>query len=401
MAAVTTTENDKSEAKGKTKIIILACGASNTHCGIMGEDDVEKQCTFKSCVSHVKEGDYKKKYENIECIVGVDKKKDIHFNVTFPFYTDRFVGETFWEDQERIFRHAFYNELRINPNDCAIMMPLPPLSPKMSIERLATTLFQEFCVAGVYFTDTSVATVIGCTSGTTGLAVQSGGGFTTITPVYDGYSVTHAHVTFPYAGKDIDSFLLTLLREERGQNFVKAIEDSITKEKEMKAYVALDYETDVTKTESLKPYFQCCEIMFQPNIQNTQYKYDGSIKADTTNNSGYAKDGIQHKIMQSINKVHADIRQEMFNGIALDGGNTDIKGFKERLEKELESLAVTSELSIDNMKVRKFSKGAVFEGISFLAVLDNFQNTANRQVWLLKNAYDEQGGKVAVSRFFP
>lgn len=47
-------------------------------------------------------------------------------NVTYPI--DHGVI-TRWDDIEKIWHHAYYNELRVSPSDHPVLMSEPPLNP--------------------------------------------------------------------------------------------------------------------------------------------------------------------------------------------------------------------------------------------------------------------------------
>jgi len=48
---------------------------------------------------------------------------------------------------------------------------------------------------------------------------------------------------------------------------------------------------------------------------------------------------IPSLITESINSVDHDIRKEMYNSIIITGGNSQIKGFYDRLNKEIPVIA--------------------------------------------------------------
>ena len=42
-----------------------------------------------------------------------------------------------WENMERVWRHTFNRELRVDPEECGILLTEPPLNPKICREKMA------------------------------------------------------------------------------------------------------------------------------------------------------------------------------------------------------------------------------------------------------------------------
>jgi len=100
-------------------------------------------------------------------IVGRPKNPEIMVGMD---YQDAFVGDeaqvrrgiltirypiehgivTNWEDMEKIWHYAFYSDLRVNPEDHAVMLTEAPLNPKANRERMTQMMFETFNVSSVY-----------------------------------------------------------------------------------------------------------------------------------------------------------------------------------------------------------------------------------------------------------
>lgn len=100
---------------------------------------------------------------------------------------------------------------------------------------------------------------------------------------------------------------------------------------------------------------------------------------------------IPSLITESINSVDHDIWKEMYNSILLTGGNSNIKGFYEWLNKDLPTIAPQS------LKVKVINANgsggewrySTWMGGSILASLGSFQ-----QMWMSKQEYEEHGSSI-------
>jgi len=68
-------------------------------------------------------------------------------NVTYPI--DHGVI-TRWDDIEKIWHHAYYNELRVSPSDHPVLMSEPPLNPAYNREKMMEIMFEKFGVPSFY-----------------------------------------------------------------------------------------------------------------------------------------------------------------------------------------------------------------------------------------------------------
>ena len=99
--------------------------------------------------------------------------------------------------------------------------------------------------------------------------------------------------------------------------------------------------------------------------------------------SGFA--GIHHMILDSIQKSDLDFRKDLFSNIILTGGTTMMKGFTERISKQLPEICPQNA----KVKILPASNNRRFQpwvGGSILSSLGSFQ-----QMWMSKQEYEEHG----------
>lgn len=249
-------------------------------------------------------------------------------------------------------------------------------------------MFEKFHTLGVFIANESVLSLF--SSGhTTGLVIDSGSAVTYAVPTYEGHSLPHATGHSILGGRDVTDKLMELL-SERGHHFGSPKEiDVLNYVKEQFAFIAIDYEQEMrTNRYNLdKDYqlpdgrvvtignerFRCTEILFQ--LEPSDH---------------YC---IQKMTQDSINKCDSDLHCELYNNIVLAGGNTFLTGFKERMQKEILSLAPQgTKVKVATPPQIKHSK---WMGGSILASQPTFE-----QLCISKEEYDEFGPLIVHRKCF-
>lgn len=123
-----------------------------------------------------------------------------------------------------------------------------------------------------------------------------------------------------------------------------------------------------------KERIQCPEIMFKP------------LK-------GLEAPSVQEIVLETINKVDANLSKDIYNNIFLSGGNTMFEGFQERLLTEIEE-KVSSDIKVQILAPieRKFS---TWVGGSVLTSIPAFENH-----WITASQFEEQGESIIYRRLF-
>ena len=89
---------------------------------------------------------------------------------------------TDWDDMEALWRHTYYDRLRVAPEDHNVLLTEPPMNPRKNRECMAQIMFETFSVPGMYVQIQAVLSLY--SSGrTTGLVLDCGDGVSHTVPV--------------------------------------------------------------------------------------------------------------------------------------------------------------------------------------------------------------------------
>ncbi|XP_029441361.1 actin-like protein 7A [Rhinatrema bivittatum] len=293
-----------------------------------------------------------------------------------------------WNCMQDIWEYIFYKEMKIPPEEHAVLVSDPPLSPTTNREKYAEMIFETFCSPAMHISYQSRLSMYSY-GNTSGLVVECGHGVSYVVPIYDGYTMPSITGRVDYGGEDITKYLMNLLNET-GNKFteehLQVIED--IKMKCCYASSDLDYEMDLPLSEYRadlelpdghlitigKERFLCSEALFKPSL------------------IGSNQPGLHNLTMTCLNKCDDIFKKTMMNSILLCGGSTMLEGFPGRFQRELSKISPQDKLLTTASPERKYS---VWIGGSILASLKSFQ-----QLWVFKREYDEDGPHIIYRKCF-
>ncbi len=312
--------------------IIIDIGEASCKVGFAGEE--KPRAKFPSLVGREKyaavmvDARTKKVYVGEECehMRGVLK-------IGYPIQRGNIMN---WEDYFEILTHIFYTVLRVDPSKHPIIYIEHLLTPQETREYIARVFFQTYNVPAIFMVPSSVLAMfsVGLTNG---FVIDSGEGITYLAPVFNGEPFFPAVTKLPLAGMDVAENLKGLLLR-RGHSLQYSAQKEIARDiKEKNCYIAIDPIAEKAKTnpKDLNQYplpdgevikldpetrFSAAEILFNPGVL------------------GYNCESIPQAIISCLTKLDTYWRWELLKNLVLAGGNTNIKGFELRMEKELEKM---------------------------------------------------------------
>jgi len=211
------------------------------------------------------------------------------------------------------------------------------------------------------------------------------GSVTQIVPFYDGHVIFDAAKRADIGGDDVTDALVSSLNHNNLRfQFSTAMHQSVEQWKKEHCYIALDYVEEMKKCQTTKENVVDCSLTDGTSVTlNHERILAGEILFQPSLH-GLEIPGIHQLIYNSIMSCDIHLRRQLFGNIILSGGGTMMKGFKERLQKELTSLVFPGvKVNIIAEEERIFH---VFKGAHHLLQIPDFS-----KMWMMKWEYDEYG----------
>lgn len=374
------TTDAQDESKKDIPVVVVDCGSAFIKAGFAGDDS--PRAVFPSIVGRPRHQGVMVGMGQKDAYIG-DEAQSKRGILTMKYPIER-GNVTNFDDLEKLWHQAFYNELRIAPEEHILVIINQPDAPPAVQEKILQIAFETFNFQGVYINSAPVLALY-ASGRTTGVVLSMGDGVIFAVPIYEGVAVSDAVGKINLGGRDIIDYLMKIVTE-RGYSFTTTAERCIVKDMcEKLSYVALNPDTEYTAASLERSYelpdgqvitvgnerFRAPEALFSPSFL------------------GREDQGIHELLFGAIMKCNPDIRKDLFGNIVLAGGPSLFPGLSERLHKEMTALCPSS------MKVRVISpperKYSSWIGGSIVGSLASF-----RPIW--KSEYDAEGPRVVHKR---
>jgi actin len=218
-------------------------------------------------------------------------------------------------------------------------------NPASTRTRVASILFEEpFCLSALCLPPAAVL-ALSASGLTTGLVVDVGHTFTTITPVFEGFVVQAATLQLRIAGADVTEQFATLLSRNSGIDFLStaSLRNAARIMKERYAYVASTTPEDERKKFAIPVAAQLLRKTHQlPDgtmVEIGEERFLSSeILFDPASTIGLDTIGLPELIAKAVRTCDSDIRRQLLRCVLLVGGTSTLPGLTARLERALGSL---------------------------------------------------------------
>jgi actin-related protein len=368
------------EALLEKPVCIIDNGSGHVKAGLSGGD--APTCVFPAVVGRPRHGSAMAGAEHKEEYIG-DAAISKRGVLTISYPVEHGIVKD-WNEMEKVWNHTFYDQLRINTEEHAVLVTEAPMNPLKNRERMVEMLFEKFSVPAAYVVIQAVMSLYSVGK-TTGCVVDSGDGVTHTVPVYEGYSLPHAIQRIDLAGRDLSEYFCTVLTEQGLAMGSSSERDIVRNMKESHCYVAQDYDAELKKAQDnptdiekiyelpdgnkvnlVKERFKVPELLFNPMLNHQE------------------KPSMHDATYKCIQSCDIDLRRDLYRNIVLSGGNTMFPGMAERLTNEIKALVPQKvEVKVNASPQRRYM---VWMGCSIVAQLSTFHN-----MLIMKSEYDEHG----------
>ena len=319
---------DSKSLYSKTPIIV-DIGTSTIKAGLSGQE--KPTLIFPNYFGEMK---YSKSIgswdeENKKNIIGNDCNKYLGvIKLKYPLSHGIFQDD---KDIASIFEYIYSNldmsitEIKEHP----VLIAEPILNPQENRNNIAKVLFDTYKIEHLFFASQPILSLFS-TSSTSGAVLETGDGVTQSCIIYEGYTIPGSYKRINLGGKEVTEYLQYLLNK-KGYDLNNSDGFQITKKiKEELCEINnnnnncenVNYKLpDDSTIEIGQERFLAPEILFNPLLREYEYP------------------GIPDILSESINKTNVDLKLQLYSSILLSGGNTNIKGMKERIYKEIKKLA--------------------------------------------------------------
>ncbi|GME72915.1 unnamed protein product [[Candida] boidinii] len=410
-----------------TPAVVMDNGTGLTKLGFAGNDSpswvfptaiatrasagTKSSTASKSNLSSATSGsNIKRDMEDLDFFIGdeaIEASKGPGYALNYPIRHGQVEN---WDQMERFWENSIFKYLKCEPEDHYFLLTEPPLNPPENRENTAEIMFESFNCAGLYIAVQAVLALAASWTSSkvqdrslTGTVIDSGDGVTHVIPVAEGYVIGSAIKNIPIAGRDITSFIQTLLRDRGEPDTSLKTAEQI---KQQFCYVCPDIVKEFNKFDSHPEMFAkyIVETVNKSKI-TVDVGYERFLAGEIFFSPEIASSDFLTPLPDIVDQViqgsPIDVRKNLYKNIVLSGGSTMFKDFGRRLQRDLKALVNERVSQSERLSGAKSSgvqvqvishkrqKNAVWFGGSLLAQTSDFKSYCHT-----KQDYDEYGPNI-------
>ncbi|XP_073957622.1 actin-like isoform X1 [Choristoneura fumiferana] len=247
--------------------------------------------------------------------------------ISLPVVNGRVVH---WDNMERILHHILYKELKVAPEDRAIMLACACTTPLSEKLKFCEVIFETLNAPAFCVQPQGVLALYGSGS-TTGISVDLGYATADICPVYEGGLLSYATMTNNLPSSAISVFIKEMLAE-RGIHVADEVPNDI---RDNRVYITKN--SAMSKKNYYEKYvlpsgeeinicnetFMSGELLFQPDL----------VAPERTDIMS-----LQGAIVTAALKCDPELRDDLYKAVVPCGGMSMIPGLGTRLQQDLEKM---------------------------------------------------------------
>lgn len=366
-------------------------------------------------------------------------------DITNPFNDDGLISN--WDLFETLISYTLKDKLFAETRENALLFAEPNHNGRKSRERIVEMIFEKFEVPALYLARSAVLSAY-ANGKPTGIVLDVGHSGTSAVPVEDGAIVKNCFIRTAIGGRTLSQTLDEEMRKREVAlrptwSYKRVItgtvgtdEENLTRRseftelsfpgtsesftnyarmkllEEMKASICVVHENPTVDLTSLPIVSDSYELpdgnavmmgeerfriaertifgqlphIARETMSETRLSYVNQYLNGANQGSGQTKtsEGLHGLVIDAIDMCHESIHRDMYAGVCLTGGTSDMGGLFERLNYGLvESYHKVRVLAATGSSERKY---CAWTGGSILATFSEFQ-----KMWLSKGEYEENG----------
>lgn len=346
----------------QTQAVVLDIGSGYTKMGFAG--NVEPQFVIPTCVanSSKKAGNVVSSHAQAAGVAEMDfyigdeamKRKDTdRYLLSWPVNKGRIEH---WDDMERFLQQAIFRNLRCTPEEHNFLMTEAPFNTPEARELTAEIMFETFNVKGLNIGVQAVLALYAqwasetkvdspnASPDLTGMVVDSGDGLTHVIPVADGYVISSCIQEIPLGGRHVTEFVSDMLRDRGEPVPPEQRLEAARQIKEQHSYLARDVVAEYEKFDADAKRFKTLDGVFQKTKEawSIQIGYERFLAPEIFFHPEIFSESVSAPLPTLVDRCimgcPMDYRRRLYSNIVLSGGSTIFTHFKERLQRDLQTV---------------------------------------------------------------